>query len=186
MEVSEFLRYIKEVLDFVQALLTPLAVAAPIIAIVVDQILKRLPFWKDGYAGWANLILNALFSGVMFFASRGGWVSEYTYALQISQEIVPVALRILAGLYVTYRLHDLFMTLGIGKSVTKDEEKRVEEEEAAELAEMEAKIDGFLGGFLKRKKESETFSGIEDALTSASVEEEVEPPAENTEPAGVG
>lgn len=103
---------------FLIALAQPVVAAAPIVAFVVDHVLKRLPGWKDGNAGWANLILNMLFSGALFVAAQTGYQGQYDQAIKLSVDLLPILIRLVAGVGLAALLHNGMKLVGVGNSVT--------------------------------------------------------------------
>lgn len=103
---------------FLLALAQPVVAAAPIVAFITDHILKRIPGWKDGNAGWANLILNLLFSGALFVAAQTGYQGQYDQAVKLSVDLLPVLIRLISGVGLAALLHNGMKLVGIGNSIT--------------------------------------------------------------------
>lgn len=120
MDASVVVGWIKLASDFLAALLIPVIIAAPLVAILIDQVLKRMPFWKDGYAGPASLGLNMVFSAGLFIAARMGAQGEYEQAISISIYALPIVVRLVVGLWASVRMHNFYKTVGVGKSVTEE------------------------------------------------------------------
>lgn len=115
--------YVLLLADFLVQIAKPAAVAAPLVAIIIDHALKRIPGWKDGNAGWANVILNVLFSAGLYFAAKAGYRGEFEDAIKLSVFVVPTILRLVFTAWVTRKFHLFLLTLGVGKSKTVDQAK---------------------------------------------------------------
>lgn len=115
--------YILLVADFLVNIAKPVAVAAPLVAILIDHVLKRIPGWKDGSAGWASVVLNVFFSAVFYFAAKAGYQGEFEDAIKLSVFVVPTVLRFFFSLWAARKLHLFLMAVGVGKSKTVDQAK---------------------------------------------------------------
>lgn len=155
--VSELLALVLAVLTwliaFVKAILLPVLPAGIIIAFVVDHFLKRLPFWKDGYAGYASVGLNLLFSAGLFFASQAGKSEEYLAVIVQLGTLLTLILSTGVGLLVSNKTHAKALELGIGKSVTRE---RYEKED----------------NWWATPPETATFQGIEELVTTGKASSE--------------
>lgn len=110
---------------FLKAILIPVASASVIVAFVIDHLLKRLPFWKDGWGGYASLILNMLFSAGLFLASQAGQSESYLQVVGQLSVLLTLILSVGSGFVITAKTHQTAVTFGIGKSLTEEDfEKR--------------------------------------------------------------
>lgn len=110
---------------FLKAIMIPVASAAVIVAFVIDHLFKRLPFWKDGWSGYASLALNMLFSAALFFASRTGLDDVYLQVVAQLSVLLTLILSVGSGFVITAKTHQTAYELGIGKSLTNEaHEKR--------------------------------------------------------------
>lgn len=105
-------------IEFLKALLIPVLPAAVVIAFIVDHLLKRLPFWQDGWSGYASLTLNILFSGGLFVAAKLGYAPEYLAVVSQVGVIFTLLLTIGGGFLSTRMAHRAALRGGIGKSIT--------------------------------------------------------------------
>lgn len=103
---------------FLKAILIPVASAAVIVAFVVDHLLKRLPFWKDGWGGYASLILNMLFSAGLFLASQAGQSDSYLQVIGQLSVLLTLILSVGSGFVISAKTHEIAHRNGVGKSLT--------------------------------------------------------------------
>lgn len=105
---------------FVKAIMLPVLPAGIIIGFVVDHLFKRLPFWKDGWAGYASVGLNVLVSAGLFFASQVDKSEEYLAVIVQLGTLLTLIVAASAGAVVSFKTHTKALELGIGKSVTQE------------------------------------------------------------------
>lgn len=115
-----FLSVLVWLIAFIKAILIPVIPAGVIIAFLVDQVLKRFSFWKDGWAGYASLGLNLLFSAGLFFAAQVGKSEDYLTVLAQLTTLLTLIVSLGVGFAVSYETHKQAMKRGIGKSTTED------------------------------------------------------------------
>lgn len=106
---------------FLKAILIPVASASVIVAFVIDHLLKRLAFWKDGWGGYASLFLNMLFSAGLFLASQAGQSESYLQVIGQLSVLLTLILSVGSGFIITAKTHQTAVELGIGKSLTNEE-----------------------------------------------------------------
>lgn len=107
-------------LKFLAALVIPVVIAAPIIAFLIDQFLKKLPGWTSQRTVQANVILNLLFSGIFFFANLLGMTSQFQEAIEVAGKLLPLIALIMygtiAGSGSTWAFHKGYQTTGVSPS----------------------------------------------------------------------
>lgn len=110
------------VLRFLAALIIPVGIAAPIIALVIDLFLKKISWWKPQHTVRANVLLNLLISGIFFFANLFGMADQFQESVRILGEILPLIALILygtlGGTLATWGYHKGYQTTGVSKSST--------------------------------------------------------------------
>jgi hypothetical protein len=111
-------------IDFIKAILIPVIPAGVIIAFLVDHVLKRLSFWKDGWAGKASVVLNLVFSAGLYFASQGGKSEAYLAVITQLTTLLTLIVSVGIGFAVANKTHQAALASGIGKSITEEEDKK--------------------------------------------------------------
>lgn len=108
------------ILKFLAALIIPVLIAAPIIALLIDLFLKKLPGWTSQRTVQANIILNLLFSAVFFIANLLGFTEQFQEAIRVAGELLPLVALIwfgtLAGSGATWLSHKGYQTIGVAPS----------------------------------------------------------------------
>jgi hypothetical protein len=97
---------------------------APLLALIVN-LAKKLPFWKDGWAGWASLILNFLFAFFGVVARMYGVEAEAGNLLEITynflSQAIPIFWGIVSAVGLTKAAHELFKKWGMAVKAQTDE-----------------------------------------------------------------
>lgn len=110
------------VLKFLAALVIPVVIAAPVIAFVIDQFLKKLPGWTSQRTVQANVVLNLLVSGIFFFANTFGMTAQFQESVEIAGKLLPLIVLIMYGTIVqsgaTWAFHKGYQTTGVASSTT--------------------------------------------------------------------
>lgn len=116
----ELQAYLDLAISFLKAVGVPVAGAAVVIAVLIDVVFKRLPFWKDGYAPRANLALNVLFSAGLFVAGYFGKDAEYLAVLGQIGAVLTLGLGLFGGLLGAPYIHEKLLDAGLGKSLSEE------------------------------------------------------------------
>ncbi len=114
METLEF------VIAFLKATLVPVAPAAVFIGLFIDYVLKRMPFWKDGWGGKASLALNMLFSAGLFIAAQYGKGGEYLQVVGQLGTVFILLITIVTGFFISKKTHTTAVDAGMGRSLTEE------------------------------------------------------------------
>lgn len=112
--------FLSTLIYFLKAIMLPVAPAAVLIALLIDHVFKRLKFWKDGWAGYASLGLNMLFSAGLYFASQAGQANAYLNVLTQLGVVFTLFISIVAGFVTAGVTHDYAVERGVGRSLTYD------------------------------------------------------------------
>jgi len=106
-----------EFVEFIEALLEmvpQVAFAAPVIAILIDQ-LKRVGL-PDGYAPLINGVLNLVFFTILYFAPEAeNDIATITGAFEV---LAPYIVSIILSIVGAAKVHKLLLPTGVGFSHT--------------------------------------------------------------------
>lgn len=105
-----------DVVEFLKAVVMPVAVAAPVIALLLDLFLKRIPGWQSEYTVRASLALNLLVSAAFFFAYRYDMVDQLTQLVETTGILLPVLAVLIFGPFATYAYHKGYQQIGVSPS----------------------------------------------------------------------
>lgn len=105
-----------DVVDFFKAVVVPVAIAGPVIALIIDLFLKRIPGWQSSYTVRANLGLNLLVSAGFFFAYRYGFADQLTELVGAAGMLLPILAVLIFGPFATYGFHKGYQQIGVSPS----------------------------------------------------------------------
>jgi hypothetical protein len=108
------------ILEFLAALLIPASVAAPLISNVIDLFFKRIKWWNGAWTVRANIVLNLLASGLVYWAQTAGYDNDMTRAFELSNQYIVMLALVVFGVGTTWLSHKYFQTIGVAPSTTRD------------------------------------------------------------------
>lgn len=102
-----------DILEFISAVLIPVAASAGVIALVIDLFLKRIPGWTSAATVRANVGLNLAASAALFFARRAGVEADFFRAFLLAETVLPIVGVLVFGPSATWLQHKWFQTIGL-------------------------------------------------------------------------